>query len=156
MKLPEILELLKPFGFAPEYVRYALAGGDSAHNAFERIKTSLQIRWGEMCQELSVEKQKELRPPYERLMSITMKSRTTKAGQRAEAKAKAKGVFRQMFEDRQRGMMGQRLDEVFDTASEYAVRHEEAYKRRAAKKAAKRDKKHPDAIDVEYEKKDDG
>jgi hypothetical protein len=101
--LPEIITLFELFGFNEQHVRQALAAGDSAFNAFEGLKTTLQLRWGEMCQELSVDKQKELRPVYDRLMGITMKSRKTK---KSEAKKEQRTV-RNIFDD-----LGLRMDEV--------------------------------------------
>jgi len=78
-KLAEIIEMFEQFGFHEEHVRRALAQGKSAFNAFEGLKLTLQFRWGELCQELSVEQQKVLRPIYDRLQGITMKSRITQA-----------------------------------------------------------------------------
>jgi hypothetical protein len=98
--LPEIITLFELFGFNEQHVRQALAAGDSAFNAFEGLKTTLQLRWGEMCQELSVDKQKELRPVYDRLMGITMKSRKTK---KSEAKKEQRSV-RNIFDDLSRTM----------------------------------------------------
>ena len=149
MKLAEIIEMFAKFGMPESYVRHMLAQGDSAHNAFEGLKTILQLRWGEMCQELSAERQQALRPLYDRLMNIRMTSRTTQAQQRNQAKGKISEMFREMYEDQKKA----RLSEVFDFAAECAVREEERKKRRAAKKKAKKDEKHPDAIDVEYEEK---
>jgi hypothetical protein len=75
-KLPEIIEMFERFGMPEAYVRQAMAVGESAHNAFEGLKTCLQLRWAELCQTLSAESQADLRPVYDRLMKITMKSRT--------------------------------------------------------------------------------
>lgn len=74
-KLAEIIEMFEQFGFQEAHIRRALALGDSAFNAFEGLKSCLQLKWGEMCQEISADQQKELRPVYDRLMNITMKSR---------------------------------------------------------------------------------
>lgn len=90
MKLQEIIEMFGQFGYEEPYIRQVLAQGDSAFNAFEALKTSLQLKWGDMCQELSVDRQKELKPIYERLMKIHMKSRTTAAQKKAETKAKVR------------------------------------------------------------------
>jgi hypothetical protein len=156
MKLQEIIEMLAEFGFEEAYVRRALAAGDSAFNAFEAVKTSLQLRWGDMCQELSVDEQKRLRPIYDRLMGITMKARTTKAGQRAEAKAKVRNIFHEMFEEGKKRRQ-QDLNEVFDLAAEYTVREQERKARKAAEKKKKAKKptmhKGKPVIDAEYEEK---
>ena len=77
MTLNEVISMFEQFGFHEQHVRRALAAGDSAFNAFEGLKMTLQLQWGDMCQELSVDRQKELRPIYDRLMKISMKSRTT-------------------------------------------------------------------------------
>ena len=133
MKLTEIIEMLGRFGFEEIYVRRALVRGDSVHNAFEGMKTALQLRWGEMCQELSVERQKTLRPVYDRLMSIKMTARQTPADDRAEAKSKIDGIFEEMKRSMQQ-QREQNLREVFDLTAEYARRQEETDKRKAAKK----------------------
>jgi hypothetical protein len=75
-KLAEIITMFEKFGMPEEYVRQAMAAGDSAFNAFEGLKNCLLLRWQELCQTLSVDKQAELRPVYDRLQNITMKSRT--------------------------------------------------------------------------------
>lgn len=139
VKLVEIIQMLSQFGFNEVYVRRALAGGDSAHNAFEGVKSALQIRWGEMCQEISAEAQRGLRPVYDRLMNITMRSRRTSADDHAEAKSCVDDIFTTM-EREQAKRKGQNLREVFDLAAEYRRRQEEADKRKAAKKAAKKQK----------------
>jgi hypothetical protein len=152
MKLRDIIEMLELFGFEEAYVRRSLSAGDSAFNAFEALKTSLQLRWGDMCQELSVDEQKRLRPIYDRLMGITMKSRRTAASDRAEAKQRVDSMFQNM-EQEARTWKGQSLREAFDFMGECKQRMAQKKAERAAKKKAKRDKKHPDAIDVEYEEK---
>ncbi len=75
-KLDEVLDMFEKFGMPREYVTRAMAVGESAFNAFEGLKSCLQLRWGELCQELSAESQAELKPVYDRLMGISMKSRT--------------------------------------------------------------------------------
>lgn len=150
MKLEEILTMFRRFGFSDEYVRRSLAQGDSAHNAFEQLKTVLQLRWGDMCQELSAEQQKELRPVYDRLMAIRMTKRTTAAEQRQEAHRRVDGIFNQMKDEIQK-RRDRNLREVFDLTLEYTQRQEAAEARKKAQRKAKKDKKHPDAIDVEYE-----
>lgn len=75
-KLDEVLDMFERFGMPREYVRRAMAVGESAFNAFEGLKSCLQLRWGELCQEISADQQAELKPIYDRLMKISMKSRT--------------------------------------------------------------------------------
>ncbi|NIT77289.1 MAG: hypothetical protein GWN58_22820 [Anaerolineae bacterium] len=75
-KLSEVIAMFEQFGMPEEYVRRAMAVGESAFNAFEGLKSCLQLRWAELCQELSAERQAELKPIYDRLMKISMKSRT--------------------------------------------------------------------------------
>lgn len=87
MKLAEVIEALEQFGFGEGYVRQALAAGDSAFNAFEGLKMLLQYRWREMCQELSAERQKELRPIYDKLQGLVMKSRMTPADKERQERA---------------------------------------------------------------------
>jgi hypothetical protein len=78
-KLAEVIEMFEKFGMPEEYVRRAMAVGESAFNAFEGLKSCLQLRWAELCQELSAERQAELKPLYDRLMKTSMKSRKTQA-----------------------------------------------------------------------------
>jgi len=125
MTLVEIIEMFKLFGFHEKHLRAAMAGGNSAFNAFEGLKLTLQIRWGEMCQELSVTKQKELRPTYDRLMKITMKSRTTKADQaeqeqvnKARGYQKLKMRMAAQSESRKRDFFGMVRDKVKDRVGE--------------------------------------
>jgi hypothetical protein len=160
MKLQEIIEMLGRFGFEETYVRRALAAGDSAHNAFEQVKTALQIRWGEMCQELSVEQCTELRPIYDRLMGITMKARRTSADERAEAKSRVDDIFATMKAEREK-RKDQNLRQVFDLAAEYAERQRQADLRKKTRKAKRTKKQEPvkaeaRIIDAEYEEKKDG
>lgn len=137
MKLNEVIALFKLFGFTEEYVRTALAAGDTASEAFERLKTVLQLRWFEVCQESSVAKQKELRPSYDRLMAISMKSRTTESSIHEEAQARVNTMFQEMAKDAQHRKT-QNLQEAFDFASEYSKRIAEAKARKAVKKVRKR------------------
>lgn len=150
MKLVEIIEMLKPFGFTEGHVRRALATQGSAAEAFERIKTALQIRWRVMCQELSAERCAELRPIYDRLMSLTMKSRVTKA----EVDQKVSDVFADMAKNK----VGQNLREAFDFAAECRQRQVAAEQRKQARKAAKKAEKRngKPVIDVKFEEKKDG
>jgi hypothetical protein len=71
-KLAEIIEMFEQLGLPETYVRQALARGDSAFNAFEGLKMSLQVAW----EDLPEEQRELLQPIYDRLMRITMKSRT--------------------------------------------------------------------------------
>lgn len=70
-KLNEVIEMLATFGMPEEYVRQALAMGESAFNAFESLKLTVQLQYEEM----SPEKQAEVQETYDRLMKISMKSR---------------------------------------------------------------------------------
>jgi hypothetical protein len=77
--MKEILAMFSEFGFEEAAIRHQLAQGSSAFNAFEGLKLQLEDRWGVMCQETSAARQQELKPIYDRLQAITMKSRTTRA-----------------------------------------------------------------------------
>lgn len=87
--LEDIVGLFEQFGFTAREVKQALSSGDSAHNAFESLKLCLELRWGEMNQELSSDRLAELRPAYERLQGIRMTGRRTKK-QAARAKEERK------------------------------------------------------------------
>jgi O6-methylguanine-DNA--protein-cysteine methyltransferase len=76
MKLAEMIKLFEQFGFHEAHVRAALARGDSVSNAFEGLKATLMIRWDEMNQTESVDKLKELRSTYDRIMGMKLKSAT--------------------------------------------------------------------------------
>lgn len=78
MKLTEVIADFERFGFPEEHVRAALAGGDSAFNAYEGLKSALTLRWGDLCQELSAARCAELRPAYDRLMGLRMTARSTR------------------------------------------------------------------------------
>lgn len=135
--LPEIITLFGLFGFHEQHVRRALAGGDSAFNAFEGLKLTLQLRWADMCQELSVDKQKELRPVYDRLMGIKMTGRTTK---KSEACKEARKVVN-IFDDLTRTMDEQkakRTTEVLSQTREHLRRAKRAGKLDAAGEARAR------------------
>lgn len=71
-KLDEVLDMFEKFGMPRDYVRQAMAVGESAFNAFEGLKSVLLLQWEEM----PVSQQQELKPTYDRLMRISMKSRT--------------------------------------------------------------------------------
>jgi hypothetical protein len=58
------------------HVRRALAGGA---NGFEGLKVTLELRWGEMNQELGIEQLDELRPIYDQLQGLKLKSTRTTA-----------------------------------------------------------------------------
>ena len=132
--LPEIITLFGLFGFHEQHVRQALGAGDSAFNAFEGLKLTLKLRWADLCQELSVERQKELRPVYDRLMGITMKSRTTR---KSEAKKEARKVVN-IFDDLSRHADEQkekRKMEVISQTREHLRRAKRAGKLDAAGEA---------------------
>lgn len=97
MKLAEVIEMFTLFGFTGSEVRYCLSSGDSAHNAFESLKIQLEMRWADINMSESPDKVKRLKPTYERLMGMTMKSRTTKADVEAKKKEKAKKLARDMM-----------------------------------------------------------
>ena len=88
MKLDEVIGLFKRFGFEEGHVRTALAMGDSVHNAFEGLKIVLEVRWNEMNQTEGMETLKELKPIYEKIMGLKLKS-ATKASDVAKERAEA-------------------------------------------------------------------
>lgn len=104
--LSEVIEMLSQFGFQEEHVRQALARGNSAFNAFEGLKLILTTRWAEMCQELSVERQRELRPIYDRLQAITMTARVTEAQKQVHEQRRVNNLF----------------DDFMDRAAEHKMR----------------------------------
>lgn len=77
MKLNEIIEMFAKFGFVEEHIRTALGAGESPFNAFEGLKALLEAKWAEMNQTESINKLKELKPIYERLMKIKLISART-------------------------------------------------------------------------------
>lgn len=88
MKLDEMVKLFEKFGFHEAHVRAALAQGDSVFNAFEGLKTTLMLRWDEMNQTEGMDKLRELKPLYEKIMGMKLKSATKQsdvARERAEA-----------------------------------------------------------------------
>ena len=98
MTLQQVLEDLALFGLPHGWVRSALVQGDSAHNAFEAVKTKLQLRWAQMCQELPAAQQQELRQVYDRLMALRMSSRSTQADVKAKEREKAKQAFTKIMD----------------------------------------------------------
>jgi hypothetical protein len=84
MKLAEMIKMFEQFGFHEAHVRAALAAGDSVFNAFEGLKFTLQIRWDEMNQTESVDKLKELKPVYDKIMGMKLKSATKQSDVRKE------------------------------------------------------------------------
>lgn len=150
MQFIKVITMFIRFGFNEQYVRRALAAGDSAEAAYEALERALQIRWGEMCQELSAQDQQELRPLYDRLMCIRMTSRHTNADRRAEAQSRVESMFRNMErEAEQRKAQG--LREAFDFAAECRQR---MAKQKAEREARRKAKGKPDyVVDVEFEVK---
>lgn len=92
MKLSDIFELTRLFGYDDEEIRRRLAMGDSPYNAWEGFKLELQIRWNEMNQELGVDRLNELRTAYDRLQGLTLSS----AKKRSEVAAENKARFAKM------------------------------------------------------------
>jgi hypothetical protein len=88
MKLGEVIELFGMFGFESEHVRAALGMGDSVHNAFEGLKIVLEMRWNEMNQTESMETLRRLKPAYDKIMGLKLKS-ATKASDVARERAEA-------------------------------------------------------------------
>lgn len=108
MKLAELIKLFDRFGFTEQHVRSRLGAGDSAHNAFEVLKTELQIRWGVINMEQSPAAVAELQPDYDRIMALNMKSRVTAVDQRKRDKSRRavtdmfRGAFDQLRTDHHR------------------------------------------------------
>ena len=90
--LKEVIAMFAEFGFNEPTVRRSLGAGNSAHNAFEGLKTSLQLKWADMNQELGTERLRELKPLYETLMGLKMTGRKTKKDARKAEKAKVKDL----------------------------------------------------------------
>jgi hypothetical protein len=88
MKLGEVVRLFEQFGFHEAHVRDALAAGDSVFNAFEGLKTTLMLHWDEMNQTEPIDKLKELKPVYDRIMGLSLKS-ATKQSDVAKERARA-------------------------------------------------------------------
>lgn len=95
MKLAEVIEELKKFGFVEEHIRQGLAQGDSVFNAWEAMKNALMIRWDGMNQMESTEKLSELKPIYDRLMGLKFKEGSAKTikGERAKEEQKKRMFF---------------------------------------------------------------
>lgn len=97
-KLQEVIEMFGEFGFSAEEVRRVLGTGDSAHNAFEGLKTLLQLKWADMNQELGTDRLKALKPIYEKLMGLKITGRKTKRDVKAKRKATAKRMAEDMMD----------------------------------------------------------
>lgn len=113
MKLNEIIKLFEHFGFASGNVKDCLSRGDSAFNAFEGLKTKLQFKWDTMNQELSSEKLIELKPIYDRIMKITLKSAKRQSDVDQEYNVKRTDFIKsakEMLEDRKERRLGKFYD----------------------------------------------
>ena len=82
-----------------------LGAGDSSFNAYEGLKILLELKWADMNQEMPADLLADLKPVYDRLMSLRMKSRTTVASQRMERRARARAsarIVEKMMKERKR------------------------------------------------------
>ena len=103
MKLKEVIEDFREFGFTESEVRKALGAGDSSFNAYEGLKILLELKWADMNQEMPADLLVDLKPVYDRLMGLKMKSRTTVASKKKERRARAQAsarIVQRMMKDR--------------------------------------------------------
>jgi hypothetical protein len=98
MQLSELVRLMSYFGYSEEEVKRRLAHGDSPHNAWEGLKLELQIKWNEANQELGVERLAELKPIYERLQGLTLKSAKKQSEVDAENRERINRIVEQTQE----------------------------------------------------------